>query len=208
MSFLSDQDEKNKRYTRDYSRFGHQVKTVGWLSRDTQRKRFKQLLSFKPVWSGETVLDVGCGLGDFFHYIKANSLNINFTGVDHSSALIDAAKRAYPSGHFKVHNLFQKPLLNPVDVVFASGVFNLKMGDANEQLAFLSEGIKRLLALAKQGVAFNVLEENDLTRKIVKTDYYYYTQDDIKEICKHFNLNITISGGYLENDMTIFLRSG
>jgi SAM-dependent methyltransferase len=206
VSLQSDQDVVNQRYDRDYFTYGNQVKTVGWLSRDSQQKRFIELLSFKDNWSNESLLDIGCGLGDLFHHIKANKLEINYKGVDASSSLIDAAKRAYPLGDFFVWNLFSTNKIDRADVVVASGLFNLKIGDDINQLAFLKMGVESLLSMSYEGVAFNLLEENEITAKLNSRDFYYYRQDEIREICHELPCELTFSKGYLPNDITVFLK--
>ena len=167
---------------------------------------FKELLSFKSRWKGETLLDVGCGLGDLFHYIKKHNINLKYKGADTSTELINAAKRAYPGGYFFRYDLFVDQAIEQADVVVASGLFNLRMGKKSQQLDFLKEGITQLLKLSKEGVVFNLLEENNITKKIKSTEFFYYKKEEIKTMCTTFSTHVKISQDYLINDMTIKLK--
>jgi SAM-dependent methyltransferase len=50
--------------------------------------------------SAERVLDVGCGAGGFAQIWRAYNPAIDYTGVDASAALIDAARRLHPDATF------------------------------------------------------------------------------------------------------------
>lgn len=53
----------------------------------------------------ETILDVGCGNGRFLEAIK--SKQVNYLGVDNSSAMIELAKRNYPGQRFLIADILQ-----------------------------------------------------------------------------------------------------
>mgnify|MGYP001609320423 FL=1 len=50
--------------------------------------------------SGEKVLDLGCGSGQFFEMLTRGGKNIQYFGVDNSAKLIGLAKGKYPQGQF------------------------------------------------------------------------------------------------------------
>ena len=58
---------------------------LGWESRTAQYKRFA-VLADSVFLHNSTILDVGCGLADLFHFITQGfGYNICYTGIDLSA---------------------------------------------------------------------------------------------------------------------------
>lgn len=52
------------RYSERYYKLGRDVKTLGWGNEEQQFFRFKQVMRIMQC-SGKSLLDIGCGFGDF-----------------------------------------------------------------------------------------------------------------------------------------------
>src|SRR4051812_10231921 len=91
-----------------------------WCSRESQLTNFNLLLQIAPIQINDTVLDVGCGQGDFYPLCK--KLGAKFEGIDISTKMIYNAKRRFPDGRFRVADL--GAVEGEWDWVFASGTFN------------------------------------------------------------------------------------
>ena len=50
--------------------------TVGWGSKKTQNIRFENIYKYFKK-ENFSVLDVGCGLGDFYDFLKKKKLSLN-----------------------------------------------------------------------------------------------------------------------------------
>ncbi|MDD2696985.1 MAG: methyltransferase domain-containing protein [Candidatus Pacebacteria bacterium] len=66
-----------------------------------------QSLLDKYFFPGERVLDLGCGNGRYFEYLKEK--RVNYSGVDSSEKLINIAKNKYPEADFKVADALNLP---------------------------------------------------------------------------------------------------
>ena len=75
--------DNEKFYTSAIQKHGITAKGVNWISSDTQRIRFKAILEMLPSdLSWITLIDAGCGFGDFFTYLKKkNKLPKKYTGI-------------------------------------------------------------------------------------------------------------------------------
>ena len=75
--------------------YDYSPQALFWENRRVQELRFDVLLT-SGIQTGESVLDVGCGFADFYHYMLARDLQTNYAGIDLSSNMIQAAREKAP----------------------------------------------------------------------------------------------------------------
>ena len=71
---------------------GDSINALWWPSQERQHltfNAFKNNIDFNNT----TILDVGCGFCDFYHFLKSKDINVNYNGIDISSKIIDVAKK-------------------------------------------------------------------------------------------------------------------
>lgn len=49
---------------------------------------------------GNKIIDIGCGNANLYKYLNEKKINIDYTGIDFSKNLIEAAKASYPENNF------------------------------------------------------------------------------------------------------------
>ncbi len=144
-----------ERYYRDQLE-GHQApeKRVGWNSAHSQQVRFEAMAGVGKL-DGAKILDVGCGLGAFWGYLKKRKIKAHYKGVDLFPNVIAEACRIYPEASFEARVLTARPFRpGAFDYAFLSGVFNVKVRDNWKYMkAVLSSTLKQ----TRKAVAFNVL---------------------------------------------------
>ncbi|MEK6557209.1 MAG: class I SAM-dependent methyltransferase, partial [Candidatus Margulisiibacteriota bacterium] len=72
---------------------------VGWSTRKTQHLRF-QLLNEIACLDDASLLDVGCGVGDYWSYLRSSAPTVKYVGIDLNPRMISFAKKKYPQGAF------------------------------------------------------------------------------------------------------------
>src|SRR3990172_7567757 len=65
---------------------------VGWRSRRNQELRFKALMGIGDL-QGLRVLDLGCGLGCLYGFLKASGWNGRYSGIDLLGPMVSKARR-------------------------------------------------------------------------------------------------------------------
>ncbi len=83
----------------------------------------KVVMSRFKHFSGEKILDLGCGYGFYTDYFR--SIGANAAGIDGSEKMIEIAKKRYPMADFSVMDI-TKPLdfeSGRFDIVFSNQVF-------------------------------------------------------------------------------------
>ena len=69
--------------------------------RKGQRLRFDSFLRAHDL-SGRSILDIGCGVGDFFGRLRETGVAADYCGVDVSPEMIGRARERFPEARFEV----------------------------------------------------------------------------------------------------------
>ncbi|MCE5325028.1 MAG: class I SAM-dependent methyltransferase [Planctomycetaceae bacterium] len=198
-----DGSEKRKRILSHYDprvkdgREGFEI--ADWADAKSQHARFEVLVHHVPL-AGKSLLDVGCGVGDLYALLQRRGLDVRYSGVDLSGKVIEAARRRFTGkADFRVLDVFDDPgsAAGSFDVTFASGTFNLTLGD---NLAFLAHAAGRLVELSREAAVFNFLDD----RAVHRVDYcHYYSLDEVQPILDALPCRTTIVRDYLPHDTTV-----
>ena len=174
---------------------------LDWGDAESQQRRFQVLVDHVPL-AGKTLLDVGCGLGDLWGYLKQLSVPVQYTGVDLIERMIAAAREQHADAEFICADLFadDAPEIGPFDVAFCSGAMNLDLGN---NLEFLPRAMRRMLDLASETVVVNLLH----VRTPDKYDHCaYYDPADMLTGLADLPCEARIVDDYLPNDFTVICR--
>ena len=83
-----------ERYSKRLDTLGYDVKTLGWGSVEQQEYRFSQTVSSEINFHDKSVLDIGCGFGDFYKFlIKTKTPIRNYIGYDINPGLISESQK-------------------------------------------------------------------------------------------------------------------
>jgi len=161
---------------------------VGWFDGRAQQKgRFSSLLyllNYLPPRKKLRLLDVGCGLGDLYEYLKKQGFlsryKINYTGFDLSPDMIKKCRQRYPRVKFQVKDILGKEKIPRYDAVLASGIFNLRLADRRgDHLKWVSKILRKMYGISCFGVAVDFQSKADKVKRD-RLEYAY----DAKEIIK------------------------
>ena len=153
------------------------------------------------IWQGSSLLDVGCGLGDFYDWQKRAGLGVNYQGVDLTPEMIRVAKARFPEVDFRVGNVLEEEI-GTFDFVIASGIFYLRR---NEPFEFMRHMIARLFASSRKGCAFNSLSAWCDARDAGE---FYADPAQTLDFCREVTPWLALRHDYHPRDFTIFLWRG
>jgi cyclopropane fatty-acyl-phospholipid synthase-like methyltransferase len=182
---------------------GH-YEVLAWSSREAQQQRFavlEKILRENYPHSAPALLDVGCGLADLAMYLESR-VKVDYTGVDLTPNMIAAAKREHPGAtwNLRAGDVFAEPPLfasRSFDVVFETGIFNLRM-DNNE--AFAIGALKKMMALANDWVVANFLHARAQTQYV---ECFYFLPERLVAGAQSPEWEIAIIDDYFEDDFTV-----
>lgn len=192
-------------YNKNMIKATNDYEILGWESREAQYARFAALKDNVDM-QGMKLLDVGCGLGNLMEYLTQEGVRVNYTGVDILPEMIERARKKGLNCEFICADVFNDDSFKPdsFDVVYASGIFNLNLGNNRE---FLKSALQRFFKLSRTYICFNLLHYKSPNRE---ETYYYFSPDEAKEIirqaCNCDNVEIQIVEDYLKNDFTVLCK--
>jgi SAM-dependent methyltransferase len=142
-------------YREAVRRFGPGFPATLWSSPEGQRLRFDVMIDLAPL-DGLTVLDAGCGSGDFAQRLIERGVNFcRYVGIDAVPELIEHARQRHlPRCEFVVADLLNDDAAwraATPDIVCISGTLNT-MDEASAR-----QFVRRAFDASKQGLVFNFL---------------------------------------------------
>lgn len=168
------------------------------MSSEGQRFRFQKLMDIADL-RNRRILDLGCGIGDFYPHLIEKFGQLDYTGVDLVPEMVDFATKKYPGARFLCRDLFGDRLKETFDYVLISGVFNNALSDCDP---FMRE----LLALAFQSCTLG-LGFNFLSRHVNFTDpeMAYYDPAKVLEFCvQNLTRKVVLHHHYERVDVAVF----
>lgn len=196
-----DKEEIVERYENRFRQFGYDIRTLAGGSREKEKIRFHNFLRALPEGKVK-LLDLGCGFGDFYGFLKSEGREVDYTGYDIVPSLVSEAKKLHPEAHFEVRDIQDKGIEGEYDFVIASQVFNNRFSNASNK-----EVVKECLRLAYEGcrigVAFDFLtsyvdfEEERL---------FYYSPEELFSYAKSLTKWVSLQHDYPLFEFTLFLK--
>ena len=175
----------------------------GSASHELRHRQFLRLLDGAPDAS---VLDLGCGFGDFLRFLRASGHGGPFIGYDVASDMIAEAIRLHGESADRQWRIGAKPM-EAVDFAVASGIFNVK-GDVPSETwtRYVNDTIDILAQAGRRGFAFNVLSlSSDPERRAAQL--YYADPSEMLSYCLHrFGRSVALLQDYGLYEFTMIVR--
>ena len=185
---------------------GDSPQGVDWNSTESQYLRFDQLGKLFEFDNNFSLLDYGCGSGEFVTYFDKLNLKQNFkyVGFDVSEPMLSISRKKE-----RDNVLFRSVLpTDKIDYTIASGLFNVKLNLASEDQWFdyIIETINEFNSISEKGFAFNALTK--YSDKEFMKDYLYYSDPLVLfDYCKrNFSKNVALLHDYNLYEFTIIVR--
>lgn len=139
-----------------------------------------------------SVLDIGCGLGDFYRYLKNQGQACHYTGFDLVPEYIVTCRTRYPEAYFEVHDIFREPINGFYDTIVMSQVLNNKYQRSDNLLV-----MKKALSLAFEHTRVSV--SVDMMSSYVdfqNSELFYYSPEEIFQFAKSIARRVLLRHDY------------
>jgi SAM-dependent methyltransferase len=147
-----------------------------------------------------TVLDYGCGTGDFYRFLKRRDINVKYTGVDINENFIGLAKGKYPECTFRVMSADDFDFDGFYDYIFICGVFNLEVPGVEDDL---KNALVTLFKHCNKGLALNALSSHTPVRD--PELHFTSPEDMVKFSLENLSPSVALRHDRIPNDFTLYV---
>jgi trans-aconitate methyltransferase len=184
-------------YRKSMEKYGaDDPRALHWTMPETQVDRFAVLAQVGDL-TDKTILDVGCGVGDFYAFVNESWSIAGYTGLDIHPLMIEAARHKYLGAPFVAQDFAQ--YTGPgANYCIASGAFSFKIADHK---AVYFAMIQKMFELSSVGIAFNML---DVAWHVDNNTFAAYDPFEVYEWCKTLTPDVVLRQDYLPHDFTIY----
>jgi SAM-dependent methyltransferase len=188
-------------YNFHLKKFGDRPEALRWTPQG-QLRRYHMLADIAPPsdLNNSSVLDYGCGTGDFYRFLKRRGINVKYTGVDINENFIELAKKKYPECTFRVMCADDDELDRFYDYIFICGVFNLQVPGVEDDL---KNALVTLFKHCNKGLALNALSSHTP----VKDPELHFTSPEemVKFSLENLSPAVVLRHDRIPNDFTLFV---
>jgi ubiquinone/menaquinone biosynthesis C-methylase UbiE len=187
-------------YDKRVKELGYAARSVGWQSKEQQNLRF-QMLTENISLAGQSVVDLGCGFGDFYEFLCSSDMTPSkYVGIDISDEMLKVAKEIH--SEIPGVTFINRPLMDSTqetyDFAVASGSlnYNLKV----DMDLYLKDFLEVYKLRVRKGLLLNLL-----TTKVdyMQEMHVHYSPDFVRELfLKHFE-KVRVIEGYGLYEFTI-----
>jgi RimJ/RimL family protein N-acetyltransferase/SAM-dependent methyltransferase len=185
-------------YTRLLIEHGISARALDWGSAKSQRRRFDVLAEIADLRAA-SVLDIGCGLGDFFAVLCERYMDTHYTGYDLTPAMIASATARFPHATFEVRDIVTDPPIDSFDYTFASGIFTFLEDEPVKHMQVL---LRAMYTSARRGVAFNSLSTWASHRK---SGEFFADPLETLAFCRTLTPYVVLRHDYFSHDFTLYM---
>jgi SAM-dependent methyltransferase len=188
-----------ERYNARLRVHGDDIRTLASGTEERRRLRF-DILTGIGVASGMSVVDIGCGFGDYFGYLRDRGIAVDYLGLDINADLIEVARAKYPGAAFRVADVQRDPL-PACDVVVSTSAFNLPL-EHQDNYEFAADILRVAYGAARHGVAIDFLTSH--------VDYrsphgFHYDPARVFDAAKRLTKRVTLRHDYPLFEFCVYL---
>lgn len=181
-------------------RFGFDHRGLGFRSRSSQERRFEALLALGDMHQ-RSVLDVGCGFGDFLQFLRERGIEPRYTGLDICEPMVRRCRERFAGAEasFVVGDALEHRPGETYDFVVASGIFGLGAPGARERI---EPTLERMFSWSRRGCAANFLSAfapEQVPERV------YVEPHEMLALGLQLTPAVRIDHSYLPNDFTLYL---
>jgi SAM-dependent methyltransferase len=179
---------------------------VDWNGMDSHVTRHRQFLRLLDGAADASIIDLGCGFGDFLRFLRAEGYRGHFSGYDIAPEMIEKARELYGETDDRQWRIGAEPD-DAADFAIASGIFNVK-GDVPNAIwtRYVRQTIDVLAGAGRRGFAFNVLSlSSDPERR--RPNLYYADPADMLAYClSRYGRSVALLQDYGLYEFTLLVR--
>lgn len=195
-------------YDAALARHGPTARGVDWKDDSSHLLRHRQFLRLVADDPDASVLDLGCGYGDFLTVLRAAGHRGRYLGCDLAPGMVATARELHGEGSDHGWLVGAQPP-EACDYAIASGLLNVRRGaEPAAWDAYIESIIATLARYGRRGFGFNMLSLSSDPEKR-RPDLHYGSPTGMLELClTRFGRHIALLQDYGLWEFTVLVRQG
>ena len=179
---------------------------VDWNGAASHELRHRQFLRLLDGIPDASLLDLGCGFGDFFRFLRAEGHRGQYIGYDVAPSMIMEALRLHGQGADRQWRVGAEPE-DAADFAIASGILNVKGNTPVEVWErYVLETIDILARVGRRGFAFNVLSLSSDPERRAANLYYADASKMLSYCLDRYGRSVALLQDYGLYEFTVIVR--
>lgn len=194
-----------ERYHQELASSADPARQVGWRSRATQHLRFAVCAEACDLTTIKSVLDVGCGLGDFAPFLRARGFTGQYLGVDVLPEMLESARKRHPAEAFRDGDIRALSAhLERFDLTVVCGSFNMVAG---RKLDRFREQLDAVWSLTAHTLALVVVDRR-WPRAALDPDLVSFDLSQLGALCRRLSPTVSLRCDFLPSDLAAIIQRG
>ena len=184
-------------YSNLFKKYGYDPNYVNWgPGKGKFSLRFEILCQIGNL-NNSSILDLGCGFGDLYGYLKFRKIKVKYHGVDINPELLKIGKKIYPNITLEERDIEKKKFYKKFDWVLASGITSHA-----STYPHLRGVMTEMFKICKKGFAMNFVSDNvDFKIK----GLFYSSPEKIITISRSLSNRVILRHDYMPFEFTIYV---
>jgi SAM-dependent methyltransferase len=179
---------------------------VDWNGASSHESRHRQFLRLLDGSTDASIIDLGCGFGDFLRFLRTAGQRGRFIGYDITPSMIEKARQLHGEGDDRQWRIGAEPA-EIADFAIASGIFNVK-GDVTNEIwtGYVHQTIDVLARSGRRGFGFNMLSMASDPDRRRRSLYYSDPADMLRHCLSRYGRSVALMQDYGLYEFTIIVR--
>lgn len=186
------------RFNSKFAKYGTNIKSLGWDNKKNQYIRFDIAIKDLKIKKNDTILDIGCGFGDFVEFLKIRKIKFkNYLGIDLNKNFVRLAKKKENKKiKFIELDFYKKNFVKKFDYVFMIGIGNFNLKSKNKNLNYLNLLISKGYKISKKGLIIDFISFQDSKKNKIENFIFHYNPSDVLKLCQKLSDNFIVNHNY------------
>lgn len=180
-----------ERYQARIARFGPTLESLN--SGNSEKQRIRHKIHAQAVQGqNPAVLDIGCGIGSFYEYLKREERGCGYTGYDLVPEYIDFCRSQFPECRFELRNIFKDGIPGRFDTIVLSQVLNNRY-EESDNADVMRTALRLAFESSDVSVSVDMLSSYADDRR---GELFYYSPEEIFAFAKSLARRVVLHHDY------------
>jgi len=193
-----DRDAIVQRYAKRFETYGVDLKTL-----DVGQHYDAQHVVHASIGDlhGKTLLDIGCGLGHYYAYLRNRGIMVNYIGYDFMAPFIEVDRERYPEATFEVRDVTNDEIVHEADYAVMCQVFNNRYSDS-DNTEVVKSVLRKAFGAVRIGLSVDMLSTYVNYRV---PEMHYFSPEEMFAFGETLTPFVRLRHDYAPRHFTLFL---